>query len=123
MNNIKQNKSYNQVCVWPGTILPTDQIESFVNHFAEQGFRIQYLETIMTAPDRDENNLTVESTGGRSDIFFAIHDDDIMRFAITRLQMGIKWIEDVLDNESSEMRLAAREYSIYPEHVEAYRKW
>ena len=118
MKNPQKNESYNQVCVWPGTLLPPDQVENFVNYFAENGFRIQHLETIMTQPDRGQDGLEEPETGGRSDIFFAVHDDDIMRFAIPRLQMGIRWIEDVLDNEARET-----EHSIYPVRVQEYRTW
>ena len=30
MKNVQRNENYNQVCVWPGTLLPEDQIEQFV---------------------------------------------------------------------------------------------
>tara|TARA_B100000900_G_C20576198_1_gene715427 strand:- start:882 stop:1238 length:357 start_codon:yes stop_codon:yes gene_type:complete len=118
MNNIKRNKNYNQVCVWPGTILPETHIAKFVNHFKENGFRIQHLETLRTFPDHDDKGKLIEGTGGRSDVLFAIHDEDVMKFAIPRMQMGIRWIEDVLDNEP---RVA--EHSIYPERIKDYRTW
>ena len=118
MSNVKRNKNYNQVCVWPGTLLPEEQIEQFVNHFSENGFRVQHLETIETSPDHDDSGFPVEGTGGRSDILFAIHDEDVMKFAIPRLRMGIRWIEDVLDNESR-----MTEHSIYPERIKDYRTW
>ena len=115
-SNIARNENYNQVCVWPGTILPETHIEKFVNHFAENGYRVQHLETIKTGPDRDENGAPVEGTGGRSDVFFAIHDEDVMKFALPRFQMGIRWVEDVLDNESEG-------FSLYPSRVSEYRTW
>ena len=118
MNNVKRNKNFNQVCVWPGTLLPEDQVEQFVRYFSDNGFREQHLETIKTSPDRDDWGASVEGTGGRSDVFFAIHDEDIIKFAIHRLQMGIRWIEDVLDNEARET-----DYSVYPLRVEEYRTW
>jgi len=118
MSNIQRKEKYSQVCVWPGTILPETHIEKFVNHFEENGFRIQHLETLRTSPDRDDWGAPIEGTGGRSDVFFAIHDDDVMKFSIPRLQMGIRWIEDVLDNEARET-----DYSIYPLRVEEYRTW
>jgi len=73
--NIIKNKNYNQVCVWPGTIVGKDRINDFIN-FMEKTFevRIQYLEEIKTFPDRGN-----PETGGRNDLFFAIHDDDIMK--------------------------------------------
>ena len=118
MSIIQRNKNYNQVCVWPGTILPETHIEKFVKHFEENGFRIQHLETLRTGPDRSDAGAEIEGTGGRSDVLFAIHDEDVMKFAIPRLQMGIRWIEDVLDNEAS-----STEHSIYPDRVKEYRSW
>ncbi len=76
------------------------------------------INTNKTGPDRDENGIAVPETGGRHDVFFAVHNDDVMRFAIPRLQMGIRWIEDVLENEARET-----EHSIYPERVKEYRTW
>lgn len=117
MKNAKRDKNYNQVCVWPGTILPETHIEKFVAHFKENGFRIQHLETLRTRPDHDASGNKIEGTGGRSDVLFAIHNDDIMKFAIPRLQMGIRWIEDVLDNEPEDVP------SLYPQRVVEYRTW
>ena len=116
MNNVKRNKSFNQVCVWPGTILPDHQINDFIEYFSSQGYRIQYLETIMTTPDHDNSGHVLKGTGGRSDILFAVHNEDVMKFAIPRLQMGIRWIEDVLDNEEEN-------FSLYPDRVKEYRTW
>ena len=118
MSNVQRNEMYDQVCVWPGTIVAENEVESFVNFFKELGYRIQYLETIVTGPDTDEDGVPVACTGGRTDIFFAVHKEDVMRFAIPRLRMGIRWIEDVLDNEA---RTSA--CSIYPYRVKEYRTW
>ncbi len=118
MNSIQRKKNYSQVCVFPGTLLPEDQVSQFVKYFADNGFRVQHLETIMTEPDRDEAGAPIAETGGRSDVIFAIHDDDVVKFAIPRMQMGIRWIEDVLDNESRRT-----EFSIYPERFKEYRTW
>ena len=116
--NTPRSEDYNQVCVWPGTILPETHIEKFVKHFEENGFRIQHLETLRTGPDLDSTGKPIDGTGGRSDVLFAIHNDDVMKFAIPRMQMGIRWIEDVLDNEAR-----ANDYSIYPARVQEYRTW
>ena len=116
MSNVQRNENFNQVCVWPGTLLPEDQVESFVKYFAENGFRIQYLESIQTFPDVNDNGSFVEGTGGRSDVLFAVHDEDLMNFSVPRLQMGIRWVEDVLDNEDPD-------HSIYPQRIKEYRTW
>ena len=118
MENIQKNENYNQVCVWPGTLLPEDQVNDFIQFFGDEGFRVQFLESIKTFPDRDDQGSMIEGTGGRSDILFAIHDEDIGKFAIPRLQFGIRWIEDVLDNESNNS-----DHSVYPERIRGYRTW
>ena len=116
--NIGRPDEYKQVCVWPGIIIADNQIENFENFFSKEGFRVQFLESIQTKPDRDESGDDLRESGGRIDAIFAVHNDDVMKFAIPRLQMGIRWIEDVLDNEARET-----EHSIYPERVKEYRTW
>lgn len=115
--NITRKPEFTQVCIWPGTDVGHSQIEIevFEKFMAENfnGTRVQYLEEIKTGPD--ENDV---GTGGRNDLFFAVHYDDITKFAVPRLFEGIRWIEDVLDNEAD--RGSNR---IYPERVTEYRTW
>jgi len=117
---IERKENYSQVCVWPGTIIDeATQIPEFEQFFKDElGVNIQYLEIISTLPDRCDSGCIVEGTGGRHDILFAIHNDDVMKFAVPRLQFGIRWIEDVLDNDEKN-----REYSIYPQHLHEYKSW
>lgn len=111
MNNPKRKENFNQVCVWPATIVG-QKIEDFEKFMLENfGARIQYLEEIQTFPDKG-----VEESGGRNDVFFAVHDEDIPKFAVPRLAVGIKWIEDVLDKRNYRNR-------IYPERVFKYKTW
>lgn len=87
-------KKFNQLCVWPGTLVGKDQVKDFEKFMLEDvGARVKYETEIETLPTPDE-----EGTGGRNDVFFYIHDDDIMKFAVPRLSMGIRWWEDVLGN-------------------------
>ena len=60
----------------------------------EMGVRVKFENQVKTLPDTPE----CTETGGRNDLFFYIHDDDIGKFAVPRLSMGIKWWEDVLGN-------------------------
>ena len=113
----KQEKPFEQVCVWGSTTVGEPNIGVFEKSMLEQyGIRVKYLEEIMTFPDRDANGDNIEGTGGRSDVFFSIHEDDIPSFAIPRLSFDppVRWIEDVLENES---------LSIYPETVNNYTSW
>lgn len=112
------HKGFSQVCVWPGIDIGDDSPDEFESWFKSNGFNVQYLETITTAPDRDANGYPVEGTGGRHDIFFAIADNDVCRFALPRLQMGIRWIEDVLSNVNGYDKSP-----LYPERVFKYKSW
>ena len=58
--------------------------------------RVKYKTEVLTNPDLDENGNEVPETGGRNDLFFYIHDDDIGKFAVPRLSMCIRWYEDVV---------------------------
>ena len=116
MENVKLKKGFSQVCVWPGTVLgeskPVDFEKWLKDEFGVEG---QYLEEIETNPDVKDDRLVPE-TGGRNDLFFAVHDDSVMKFSVPRLSMGIRWIEDVL---------ADCNYGspIYPKRVFDYCTW
>lgn len=114
MKNQKQNtlthKDFTQVCVWPGTTMGSNTPQDMVDWFKEEfGIRVQFLEIIIT-------NAGEPDSGGRSDIFFAVHKDDINKFAIPRLQIGVRWIEDVLAGCNYRKR-------IYPDRVFGYKTW
>lgn len=64
-------KGYNQVCVWPGTIVGEDETAKFEAFMLEQfGCKVKFLETVVTLPDRDSEGYAVPGTGGRRDVFF-----------------------------------------------------
>lgn len=122
MSTIPRNEGFTQVYVWPGTIVTAEKVDQFVAWMQDEfGVRVQYLEEIQTGPDFD-NPLT----GGRNDVIFAVHKGDIAKFAVPRLSVGIRWVEDVLDNEYRHNMNAspARPFhSIYPAHIKEYRTW
>lgn len=114
MTNVQLNPGFSQVCVWEGTVVAPDTIDEFITFFKdEMGVRVQYLEEVLTAPDI-KNGRSVPDTGGRNDLFFAVHKDDIMKFAIPRLRMGIRWIEDVYGNGHG---------NLYPARIVQYMSW
>jgi len=101
---------FTQVCVWPGTVVGQDKIVDF-EEFMKKTFdtRIKYIEEIKTFPgDGGE--------GGRNDIFFSVHNEDVAKFAVPRLSYGIRWIEDVLSPENYHD-------PIYPPKVFEYKTW
>lgn len=110
---------YSQVAVWPGVILNEEDIENFEEQFLNKlKTRVKFFETITTKPDVNKQGEIVPDTGGRQDVFFGVHEEDIMGFAVARLGFGIRWIEDILNNEEARGRS-----SIYPERVKQYRTW
>ena len=117
LNSVKgdthMKNQFNQLCVWPGTVVGDSKKvqEDFVKFFKDElGVTVKYETEVKTLPDTPE----CTETGGRNDLFFYIADDDIGKFAIPRLQMGIRWYEDVLSNGGGD---------IYPTEVlEKYEK-
>jgi len=110
--NVKLPEDHSQVCVWPGVLLGDAPIEEFEDYLKEElGIRVKYLETLMSGPDI-ELGKEVPETGGRSDIFFSIHKEDVSKFAIPRLSTGIKWLGDFIDNGGLE---------IHPKRIKDYK--
>lgn len=118
--NVIKKKNFNQVVVWEGTTVLSPGIEDsirikeFINFIKTEfkGVRAQYLEEIKTFPDK-KNGKLIEGTGGRSDLLFAVHKDDIEKFAVARLAYGMRWIEDVYLNGAD----------YYPERIAEYKTW
>ena len=91
---------FNQLCVLQGCLMPkggAKELESFFKD--EMGVTVKFETEVKTLPDKPG----CTETGGRNDIFFYIEDSDISKFAIPRLQMGIRWWEDVLGNGNGKL--------------------
>lgn len=115
MSNVQLKEGFTQVCVWPGTPLGDTTPAEFEAAMPEMfGGRVQFLEEIVTAPDLTKTGRPKKGTGGRNDLLFAVHSEDIGKFALRRLQAGIRWIEDVYGNGGGHL---------YPERVAAYKSW
>ena len=94
----KENDEFNQLCVMEGTLFPEGGVDEFHKFFKnEMGVRVKFENQVKTLPDIKDGE-PVPDTGDRNDLFFYIHNDDIGKFAVPRLQMGIKWWEDILLN-------------------------
>ena len=90
-------ENYTQLLVWPGTALGDSKPEELESFFLdEMKTRIKFHSEVQTLPDIDENGNPDPETGGRNDLFFYVHTDDVATFAVPRLQMGIRWWEDVV---------------------------
>ena len=98
-------EDYNQLCVWPATIVGEEDKKEFID-FMKDTFdvRVKYYTEVLTNPDIDEDGNEVEDTGGRNDLLFHVHNDDIGKFAVNRLSYGIRWWEDVIKyNDNSHL--------------------
>ncbi|MBY6842837.1 hypothetical protein [Clostridium botulinum] len=83
---------FNQLCVLQGVTLGDSQADEFVNFIkTELNTRVKFCEEVIT-----QGNVERQEEGGRHDLLFYVHDDDISHFAIKRLSMGIRWWEDVV---------------------------
>ena len=90
---------YNQLCVWPGVIIgetPQEKQELVKFMVDEFGVRVKYHTEVKTLPDLDSSGKPVSETGGRNDLFFFVHNDDLSKFATSRFQLGVRWWEDVI---------------------------
>lgn len=97
-----EDGKYKQLCVWPATMMEDNTPEDFENFMKEQfGVRAHFVEEVVTIADNT-------GEGGRHDLFFYIHNDDIGKFAIPRLSQGIRWWEDVIQNRS---------HLVYPQEI------
>jgi len=92
-----ENK-FNKLCVWQGTVLGDNSIKKFVQFFIDNfNARVKFCEEVKTNGSVERNE-----EGGRNDILFYIHDDDMSHFALKRLAYGIRWWEDVVSyNDNS----------------------
>lgn len=99
-----RDDEFEQLCVWPGTILKLKEVDEFTEFVLEElGARSKVVGCVVTGPGDG-------GPGGRTDLFFLVHSEDIEKFAVRRLKLGMRWWEDV-------------DTSIYPEEFrKAYRK-
>ena len=99
-----KKENFTQLCVWEGVVLDGFTIEEFVQWMKDNfNARIIFEQEVKTLPDLDDNGNAIPETGGRNDVFFYVHSEDIKHFAITRLQAGIRWWEDVIGNNGSHL--------------------
>lgn len=108
--NVILKDGFSQVVIWPGTVCGEGNAVDFEKFILDQlKTRCQYLEEIRTNKDFGD-----EESGGRNDIFFAVHSEDVGKFAVPRFAFGMRWIEDIYGNGGG---------YLYPARVEKYKTW
>ena len=117
---VERKPEFTQVCVWPACFINKDgviddeRIKEFETMMEEQfKCRFQFLEEVTTKPDLHNDGTPVLGTGGRIDLLFSIHSEDIGKFAVARLQYGIRWLEDVVNGDPH----------IYNDKIKEYMCW
>ena len=95
---LKRGPGYTQMLVWPGTTFTYGDLASF-QEMLQEAFGVsmpaRVVGTVETRPTPGE-----PGTGGRVDLCFVLHDDDVAKLVLTRMQFGIKWLEDVHSNSA-----------------------
>lgn len=92
-NNIPN--PFTTLVIWQGTVLKDEEIPKMIAWFGDMGYRIKFMESTSTLPDR-KNGVDVPNTGNRTDVLFYIHSEDISRFSIFRVRTNdMKWWHDM----------------------------
>jgi hypothetical protein len=79
--------------------------------------RVQYLEEITILLSEDVCTESSEHKNSlRSDLFFAVHKEDIHFVNVLKQKIDIRWVEDVLWNVNYH-------HEIYPRRVFGYMSW
>lgn len=87
-----EDNSYQQICVLRGVSDSLDDLSKLIPETFD--VRVQMLDEFRTRAGQG-------GEGGRRDVLFLIHADDISKFAVPRLEYGISWWEDYLANSKS----------------------
>ena len=81
---------FTQVVVWPHTLLGEGNTEQDFQQFITDAFGAR----IKLIGEHRINN-------DRTDLLFYVHSEDIPKFALARLNWGMRWLEDVMANDGS----------------------
>jgi len=115
--NIVRQPNFNKVAVLNAVIdKKGDESADIIAFFVDycDNLRIQFLESIKTKQEKNRQNVVVASSGNRNDVFFAIHDDDLAKFASFAVLHKAVLIETVITTMKSKGQ------DLYPTRVEKY---
>lgn len=83
---------FTQLCVWEGTVLDGVSPQEFETEMSKLfNARFKFADEVITKGSESRHE-----EGGRHDLLFYVHTDDICSFAAKRFQFGIRWWEDVV---------------------------
>ena len=105
-----RDETYRRVYAWKNCIIDESIFPKvMLKHF---GIRAKFLDYAITNPTVDHLGKIVEGSGGRKDVLFVVHTNDIARFEIPRRDALIHTLDEML---STEFR-----FLIYPEEIYKY---
>lgn len=114
-----EDGKYDVLTCWPQIVMQDDDHDDVQNFFANMGCKhpVHIVGCIRTLPDYEERHKEKPLSGGRCDLFFYFHTDDIWRVAVRRLMHGIIWWEDIVSNaqdRADNAGLTLEQEMIYP---------
>lgn len=123
--SFEKEEGYGVLAVWPQILAEKDDEEQIQDFMSNMGCRnrVKIVGCVKTLPNYEHRNDDNPQTGGRVDLCFYFHDEDIYRVAVRRLAHGIRWWEDVVMNELEHglsQGIIYEDYTIYPEDFRAF---
>jgi hypothetical protein len=94
-----RKEDYTYLCVIQGLSIEESDVPDFEAFLLDKcGTRVQFLETYRTLPDLCDG-IPVADTGGRADVIFSVHKNDIAKLHLGhRMELGIRWLDDAISN-------------------------
>lgn len=85
-------EGFTQLCVWENCILKPEEVADFVDFVRTQcQTRVRVVGCVETLPGAG-------GPGGRVDLLFYAHSEDITKLAARKFVLRMRWWEDVLEN-------------------------
>ena len=123
--HLEKEKGYEVLAVWPSMVAQTDDADAIQEYFSNMGCKnpVKIIGCVQTLPDYGDRHLDEPLTGGRVDLCFYFHNEDIYRVAVRRLTVGIRWWEDVVGNDVKHAQDEGVDYETYSIYPKDFRDW
>ena len=99
---IKTDENYKIAVMWHDACFDPTRLAAFKRLFKEEfglAHDIRWIGEVITF-----KTPGVPDTGGRHDVAFLVHEDDIPKISVThRLELGFRWFWDVIGNGDSRL--------------------
>ena len=120
----EHEEGYGVLAIWPQVLMQKDDHDSVQDFMSNMGCKdpVRIIGCVQTLPNYEHREDEYPETGGRIDLAFYFHNEDIYKIAVRRLTHGIRWWEDVVANEIEHglsQGIIYEDYTIYPEDFRA----